>query len=80
MIDPTFKGINRLFFLSFKKGGDDPTRNNFDKYYMPLVEIKHFNALTNHKPLFDPPVKNKQEAYEKLLKCQEIMTIQQETY
>ena len=45
MIDPTCRNINRLFFLSFKKGNDDPTRNSFDEYYMPLVEIKDFNAL-----------------------------------
>ena len=43
-----------------------PTRNSFDEYYMPLVEIKDFNALIDNKPFFDQPVKNKQEAYEKL--------------
>ena len=39
MIDPAFRHINRLFALSFKNGDDDPTRNSFDVYYMPLVEI-----------------------------------------
>ena len=33
---------------------------------MPLVEIKDFNAFIDNKPFFDQPVKNKQEAYEKL--------------
>ena len=28
--------------LSFKNGDDDPTRNFFDEYHMPLVEIKEF--------------------------------------
>ena len=32
---------------------------------MALVEIKDFNALIDHKPVFDYPVKNKQETYEK---------------
>ena len=32
-----------------------------------LVEIKNFNALIDNKPFFDQPVKNKQEAYEKLI-------------
>ena len=31
-----------------------------------LIEIKDFNALSENKPFFDQPVKNKQEAYEKL--------------
>ena len=35
---------------------------------MPLVEIKDFNELIDNKPFFDQPVKNKQEAYKKLVK------------
>ena len=38
-----------------------------DDYYMPLVEIKDFNALIDNKSLVDQPVKNKQEVYEKLI-------------
>ena len=34
---------------------------------MSLVEIKGFRALIDNKPSFDQPVKNKQEAYEKLI-------------
>ena len=66
LIDPTFRNINRFFVLSFKNGKDDPTTNSFDEYYMPLVEIKDFNALIDNKPFFDQPVKNKQ-VYEKLI-------------
>ena len=54
-----------MFVLSFKNGNNDPTRDPFDKYYMPLVEIKDFNALIDNKPFFY--LKNKQEAYEKRL-------------
>ena len=35
---------------------------------MPLVEIKDFNPLIDNKLFFDQPMKNKQEAYEKLVK------------
>ena len=68
LIDPTFRNINTLFVLSFKNGNNDPTRDSFNKYYMPLVEIKDFKALIDNKPFFDQPVKNKQEVYEKLIK------------
>ena len=34
---------------------------------MPLVEIKYFNALIDNKPFFDQAIKNKQQAYEKLI-------------
>ena len=47
---------------------------------MPLVEMKDFNALIDNKTFFDQPIQNKQEAYENVLKNQEIMTMQQEIY
>ena len=56
MTDPKFRNINRLFVLSFKNGDNDPTRGSFDKYYMPLVEMKDFNALID-KSFFDQPLK-----------------------
>ena len=34
---------------------------------MQLVEIKYFNALIDNKPIFDQSLKDKQEAYEKLI-------------
>ena len=51
LIDPTFRNINRLFVLSIRNGNDDPMRDSFNKYYMPLVEIKDFKALINNNPL-----------------------------
>ena len=42
---------------------DDLARDSFDKYDMPLAEIRDFNALNDHKLFFDHPVKNKQETY-----------------
>ena len=67
MIDPAFSNINRLFVLSFEKGDSDPKKDSFDKHYMPLVDIKDFNAFIDNKPLFDQPMENKQEAYEKTM-------------
>ena len=60
-------GLNRLFFQSFKTGENDPARNSFVRYYIPLVETKDFNALIDNKPFFNQPVKKKQEAFEKLV-------------
>ena len=58
MIDPSFRNINCLFVLSFKNSADDPKRNFFNEYYMPLVEIKHFNVLIDNKPFFGKPAKH----------------------
>ena len=63
-IDRAFRNINRLFVLSFKNSNNNPKRSSFDKDYMPLEEIKAFNALLiDNKPSFDQPIKNKQEVY-----------------
>ena len=67
LIDPTFRDMNRLFVLPFKNGEDDTSMNYFFKYYMLLVEIKDFNVSVDNKPFFVQPVKNKQEAYEKII-------------
>ena len=63
LIDPTFNKVNRLFVLSFENEED---RTSFSKYYVPKVEIKDFNVLIDGKSFFDVPVKNKEEAYEKI--------------
>ena len=63
LIDPTFNKVNILFVLSFE---DEEDRTSFLKYYVPKVEIKDFNVLIHEKSFFGVPVKNKEEAYEKL--------------
>ena len=70
-----------MFFLSFENGCNASRRYSFDTYYIStyyiitlLVEI---NALINNKPFFDQPVKNKQEAYEKLIEMSRNDAIQQ---
>ena len=66
-MDPVFTNINRLFLLWFKNGENDPTRDSVDKYCMPLVEIKDFNAIIDNKAFFDYPVINKQEGFERFV-------------
>ena len=68
-----------MFVLSFKNDDNDPTKDSFNKYLIPLVKSKDFNVLIDNKSCFDQPVKSKQEAYEILLKYQKMITIQQET-
>ena len=72
LIDPTFTNVNRLFVLSFQRiAGENNTtkdyRDSFSHYYVPNVEIKDFNVLIDWKSFFDLPVKNEEEAYEKII-------------
>ena len=66
LIDPTFTDADRLFVLSFKN--DVVNRNLIlNDYYLPKVQIKNFNAIVDGKSFFDLPVKNEEEAYEKII-------------
>ena len=72
LIDPIFKNVNRLFILSFQRiAGENNTtkdhRDSFSDYFVPNVEIKDFNVLIDGKSFFDLPVKNEEEAYEKIM-------------
>ena len=70
LIDPTFTKVNRLLFvLSFENEED---KTFISKYYVPKVEIKDpvlidpNNVLIDGKSFFDVPVKNREEADEKI--------------
>ena len=65
LIDPTSIKVNRLLVLLFENEED---RTSFSKYYVPKVEIKDFNVLIDGKIFFDVPVKNKEEAYKKIMR------------
>ena len=64
LIVSTFTKVNRLFVLSFKNKED---RTSFSKYCVPKVEVKDFNVLIDGKSFFDVPIKDKEEAYEKIM-------------
>ena len=67
LIDPTFTNVNRLFVLSFTRDNAGDKRNSFSDYYVSNVEIKDFNVLIDGKSFFNLPVKNEEEAYEKIM-------------
>ena len=66
-IDHTFTNVNRLFVLLFTRNNAGDNRDSFSRYYVPNVEIKDFNVLIDGKSFFDLPVKNEEEAYEKII-------------
>ena len=67
LIDRTFTNVNRLFVLSFTRNNAGDNRDSFSHYYVPNVQIKGFNLLIDRKSFFDLPVKNEEEAYEKII-------------
>ena len=71
LIDRTFTNVNRLFVLSYERIEEDNVkkdyRDSFSHYYVPKVQIKDFNALIDGKCFYHLPIKNEEEAYEKII-------------
>ena len=67
LIDPTFTNANRLFVWSFPRNNNTDSRYSYSNYYVPKVKISDFNVLIDGKSFFDLPVKNEEEAYEKII-------------
>ena len=71
LIDPTFTNVNILFVLSYERIEEDNVerdyRDSFSHYYVPKVQTKNFNVLIKRKSFFDLPIKNEEEAYEKII-------------
>ena len=60
------------YVLSFQRiAGENNTtedyRDSFSDYYVPNARIEDFNILIDRKGFFDLPVKNEEEAYEKII-------------
>ena len=60
-----------MLILSFERIEEDDIkkdyRDSFSHYYVPKVQIKDFNVLIDGKRFFDLPIKNEEEAYEKII-------------
>ena len=65
LVEPSFKGVNRLFVLTLE---NDTQRTSHSGYYLPNVELKHYNVMTNGENLFDQPVKDNKVTHENIRK------------
>ena len=64
LIDPAFTNVKRLFVLAYQNADD---RQSFSQFYLPKVMVKDFNVIIDKLALFDLPIKNEEEAYEKFI-------------
>ena len=62
LIDPGFRGVNRLFVLSFENSGD---RTSHTRYYLLKVKI---NIIINGRNFFDQPIKYYIKTYDHIRK------------
>ena len=60
LVNPSFHGVNKLFVLSFENKNDRTSNSNS---YLPKVEIKNYNVMTDGKNLFDQPINSSLKAW-----------------
>ena len=65
LIDPSFQGVNRFFVLSLENRTD---RKLHTGYYIPKVEIKDHNFITDERNFFDRPIKSDLKTYNNIRK------------
>ena len=65
LINPSFRGVNRLFVLSFENEDD---RISHSMYYLPKVEIKDYNVMIDGRTFFNQPINNMNKTYENIRK------------
>ena len=63
-ISPTFTNVNRLFVLAYQTADN---RQSFSQFYLPNVMVKDYNVIIDKLAFFDLPIKNEEEAYEKII-------------
>ena len=65
LVEPSFKGVNRLFVLAFENNAQ---RASHSDYYPPNVEFKGYNVMINGEKCFDQLVKDNKITYENIRK------------
>ena len=60
LINPSFRGVNRLFVLSFE---NENTGTSHSTYYLPKVEIKYYNVMIDGRNFFDQLINSMTKTY-----------------
>ena len=63
LVEPSFQGVNRVFFLAFE---NDTHRESAKAFHLPNVEIKDYYIIINGENCFDQPVKDNKVTYENI--------------
>ena len=67
-LDPSFQDVNRLFVMAYNRENGQPTRDGQRKYYLPRIDLKKYNVITDGRNFYDNPIENDIEIYRELKK------------
>ena len=68
-LDPYFQGVKRLFLMTYSRADNNQTtRNDQQKYYLPRIDFKKYNVITDGRNFYDNPIESDIEKYRELKK------------
>ena len=67
-LDPSFRGVNRLFLMTYNGAAGQATRDGQRKYYLPRVDLKKYNVIIDGRNFYDNPIESDIEKYRELKK------------
>ena len=67
-LDPSFQGVNRLFVMAYSRVDGQPNRDSLQKYYLPRIDLKKYNAIIDGRNFYDNPIESDIEKYRELKK------------
>ena len=67
-LDRSFPGVNRLFVMAYLRGGDNPDRNDQQKYYLPRSNLNKYNVIIDGRNFYDNPIESNIEKYREFKK------------
>ena len=67
-LEPSFQGVNRLFFMAYNRANGQPTRNGQQKYYLPRIDLEIYNVIIDRRNFYDNQIESDIEKYRELKK------------
>ena len=67
-LDPSYRGVNRLFVMEYNRENGQPTRNGQQKYYLPRIDLEKYNVIIDGRNFYDNPIESDIEKYRELKK------------
>ena len=55
--------------MAYSTEANQPTRNGYQKYYLPRIDLKKYNVIIDGRNFYDNPVENNSEKYRELKKA-----------
>ena len=67
-LDPSFRGVNRLFVMAYNRANGQPTRKGQRKYCLPRISLNTYNVVIDGRSFYDNPFESDIEKYRELKK------------